>query len=182
MAEQIASDDTLLPSESTVLEALASANIQWTQRELAHKTGYSIGLINTIIKKLSKTGYIKITNVNKQRLQYLLTPQGFAVASKTACKHILRTFQDYQKLYFQISLFLKELYALGHRDLCVYCEDSDLNKLARLVIRELAPETGIRFHEMPVGGVTTVCLKGATVTPSGPILDLSMYPCDGELS
>jgi DNA-binding MarR family transcriptional regulator len=174
MVEQLASDDTLLPSESTVLEALASANTQWTQRELAHKTGYSIGLINTILKKLSKTGYIKVSNINRRRLQYLLTPQGFAVTSKVAYNYIARTFQDYQRLYFQISLFFKELSIQGRRDLYVHCDDADLNNLVQVVMRESASESGIRFHEVPLGGVTTVCLKGATVTPAGPVLDLSL--------
>ncbi len=182
MTEEIASNDNLLPSETTVLETLASANAQWTQRELAHKTGYSIGLINTVLKKLSKTGYIKIANISKHRLQYLLTPQGFAATSKLACNYIIRTFQDYQRLYFQISLFFKELSIQGRRDLYVRCDDSDLNNLVQAAMRESALESGIRFHEVPLGGVTTICLKGATVTPSGPILDLSMQVEEGRSS
>lgn len=179
MKEQTSSLDALLPSESTVLEALVSSDIQWTQRELAHKTGYSIGLINTILKKLSKTGYIKVATINRQRLQYLLTPQGLAATSKSACRHILRTFQDYQRLYFQVSLFFKEMSVQGHRDLFICCEDPDLNDLVRVVMRESAADSGIRFHEVPTGGVATVRLKGATAMPSGPVLDLVIQLSDG---
>lgn len=182
MAEQVTPGDNLLPSESTVLEALASVNSQWTQRELAHKTGYSIGLINTILKKLSKTGYIKVSNINRRRLQYLLTPQGFAATSKVACNYILRTFQDYQRLYHQLSDFFKQLHEQGHRDLHVCCDDAELQQLIHVVIKDSNFVGGIKFHPNSAAGVATVRLRGATVTPTGPILDLSMQPCDGGLS
>lgn len=182
MVEPMISQDRLLPSEATVLETLASADTQWTQRALAQRTGYSIGLINTILKKLSNTGYIKIANVNKRRLQYLLTPQGFAVASKVACTYILRTFREYRQLYHQISGFFEQLYIEGHRNLHVCCDDAELQQLIQVVIKESNFVGGIRFHPDSASGVTTVRLKGATVTSLGPMLDLSMQPCDGGLS
>lgn len=172
----------LLPSETSVLETLAFANTSWTQRKLAHRTGYSIGLINTILKKLSKTGYIKITSVNKQRLQYLLTPQGIATASKMACNYILRTFQDYQRFYLQISVFFKELSENGHRDLYVCCDDVELRELIQVVIRDSNFASGINFRSASAEGVTTVRLKGAAMTPFGPVLDLAIQPCEGAAS
>jgi len=174
MSQQLAVQDKLLPSEVTVLETLASKDVQWTQRELAHHTGYSIGLINTILKKLSRTGYIKIANVNKRRLQYLLTPQGFVATSKTACKYILRIFRDYRCLYEQVSIFFKDLYEEGYRDLHVSCDDVELCELIQVVIKDVNVASGITFHPAEAKGIPVVRLKGAAVTKAGPILDMAV--------
>lgn len=174
MVEPMISQDGLLPSEATVLETLASADTQWTQRALAQRTGYSIGLINTILKKLSNTGYIKIANVNKRRLQYLLTPQGFAVASKVACTYILRTFREYRQLYHQISGFFEQLYIEGHRNLHVCCDDTELQNLIGVVIKDSNLSSKLNFCTASAGNATIVHLKGAAVTESGPCLQMSI--------
>lgn len=169
----------LLPSETTVLEALASANTAWTQRKLAHRTGYSIGLINTILKKLSEIGYIKITTIDKRRLQYLLTPIGVALTSKKACMYVLRTFRDYQSLYLQVSAFFNNLYEQGHRDLHVCCDNKELCQLIQVVVKDSGLHSIIKFHEASAQGVTVVHLKGAAVTATGPLLDMAVQPCEG---
>lgn len=172
--------EELLPSETTVLETLASADTSWTQRKLAHQTGYSIGLINTILKKLSKTGFIKITNIDKRRLQYLLTPIGVARASKTACTYVLKTFRDYQSLYLQVSAFFNDLYEQGHRDLYVCCDNKDLCQLIQVVLKDSGLHAILKFHEADAQGVTVVHLKGAAVTAKGPLLDMAIQPCEGR--
>ncbi len=172
----------LLPSETTVLETLAFASTSWTQRKLAHHTGYSIGLINTILKKLSKTGYIKITTIDKRRLQYLLTPTGVALASKTACMYVLKTFRDYQSLYQQVSVFFNNLHEQGCRDLYVCCDNEDLRRLIQVVVKDSGLHSIIKFHEAGVQGVTVVYLKGATVSATGPLLDMAVQPYEGRAS
>lgn len=174
MTVQAVPQEQLLPSETTVLEALASVDIQWTQRQLAQRTGYSIGLVNTILKKLSRTGYVKITSINKQRLQYLLTPQGIATASKVACGYILRTFRDYQQLYGQISVFFRDLSSQGHQDLCVYYDNPELKTLLNVVMRDCGLADKIKIHDGDDQCTTKVYLKGAAMTASGPQLNISV--------
>lgn len=173
----------LLPSETTVLEALASVDVAWTQRKLAHQTGYSIGLINTILKKLSKTGYIKIASIDRRRLQYLLTPQGLATASRIACSYILRTFRDYQQIYLQISNFFQVLSAQGRQDLCVYCDDPELKTLLQVVVRDSGLAAKINLQEATSQGVADVHLRGAARTSAGIVLDMALLPrADGGAS
>lgn len=174
MAADAVPQEQLLVSETTVLETLATREAEWTQRKLAQHTGYSIGLINTILKKLSRTGYIKIANLNSRRLQYLLTPQGLAATSRVACNYILRTFHDYQRLYVQISDFFQDLSAKGHQNLCVTCEDPELAKLVHVVIRDCGLSSKINFGDCGDHQITKVRLQGATVTGSGPILNMAV--------
>ncbi|MFQ5658404.1 MAG: winged helix-turn-helix transcriptional regulator [Candidatus Methylomirabilales bacterium] len=49
-----------------------------TQRALAKKLGMALGLTNLYIKRLAKKGYIRIVNIKRSRLKYLLTPRGIA--------------------------------------------------------------------------------------------------------
>jgi len=49
-----------------------------SQRYLARKLNISLGLANSFIKRLAKKGYVKITTIPRNRVKYMLTPQGFA--------------------------------------------------------------------------------------------------------
>ncbi|HEY4719752.1 MAG TPA: winged helix-turn-helix transcriptional regulator, partial [Candidatus Methylomirabilis sp.] len=55
-----------------------------TQRALAKKLGIALGLTNLYIKRLARKGYIKIVNVKRSRLKYLLTPRGFTEKAQLA--------------------------------------------------------------------------------------------------
>lgn len=174
VGETLPQKSELLPNETTVLEALACADAAWTQRKLAHQTGYSIGLINTILKKLSKTGYIKIASIDRRRLQYLLTPQGLATASRIACSHVLRTFRDYQQIYIQISDFFEGLSAQGRQDLFVYCDDPELKNLLHVVVRDGRMSSKIILRDAVSQFAADVHLKGATRKANGVVLDMAL--------
>lgn len=173
MGEALPQSD-LLPNETTVLEALASADAAWTQRKLSYQTGYSIGLINAILKKLSKTGYIKITSIDRRRLQYLLTPQGLAMASRIACNYVLRTFRDYQQIYVQISDFFQGLSVQGHQDLRVYCDDPELKNLLHVVVRDSGLATKIKLSDAISQGAADIHVRGAARKASGAVLDMAL--------
>ena len=53
-----------------------------TQRSLSLKLGVALGLTNLYLKRLARKGYIKITTIPRNRIQYLLTPQGLAEKSR----------------------------------------------------------------------------------------------------
>ena len=65
-----------------------------TQRRLAKRYGLALGLTNFLIRRLVKKGYVKIVNLQRKRLRYLVTPKGLAEQSRL-------TYQ-----YFEYSLAL----------------------------------------------------------------------------
>ena len=67
--------------ELKVLDELSN-NKSPTQRHLAKKMGVALGLTNLMIRRCVKKGYVKVVNVQKNRIQYLLTPQGIAEKSR----------------------------------------------------------------------------------------------------
>ena len=73
-----------------------------SQREIAKKTGLSIGKVNYCIKALIDIGFIKINNFNNSNRKldyaYILTPKGIREKTNITKKFILKKKQEYDKL------------------------------------------------------------------------------------
>ena len=73
-----------------------------SQRQIAKKTGLSIGKVNYIIKALIDVGFIKINNFNKSNSKldyaYILTPKGIIEKTKITKNFIIKKKQEYDKL------------------------------------------------------------------------------------
>ncbi|HXV99233.1 MAG TPA: winged helix-turn-helix transcriptional regulator, partial [Anaerolineae bacterium] len=53
-------------------------NPDTTQADLATQLGVAVGSVNWYLKRLITKGYIKVTQMQRRRLRYLLTPKGLA--------------------------------------------------------------------------------------------------------
>lgn len=73
-----------------------------SQREIAHKTGFSIGKVNYCLQALIDIGFIKIHNFKnssqKINYAYILTPKGIKEKSIITKKFIIKKKQEYDKL------------------------------------------------------------------------------------
>ena len=73
-----------------------------SQREIARKTGLSIGKVNYIIKALIDIGFIKINNFNNSNRKldyaYILTPKGIVEKTRITKNFIIKKKQEYDKL------------------------------------------------------------------------------------
>ena len=69
-----------------------------TQRALAKKLGIALGLTNLYIKRLAKKGYIRIVNIKRSRLNYLLTPRGIAEKARLTYQFMEYSLGYYIKL------------------------------------------------------------------------------------
>jgi len=78
-----------------------------TQRRLAQKQGMALGLTNLLIRRLVHKGYIKIVNLQRNRIRYLITPTGLMEKARLTYEYI-----EYS-LYFyrQIREFLTRMLA-----------------------------------------------------------------------
>ena len=85
--------DIIDEREFVVLEILNKHN-NVTQRELAKKTGFSLGLTNIIIKRLIKKGFIKIKKMNKKKILYHLTPKAIVNKTHRTYQYLTKTITD----------------------------------------------------------------------------------------
>lgn len=65
-----------------------SENENITQRELSKRLNLSLGSVNLLIKKMIKEGLIKMNQVSKRQVFYILTPTGIMEKAKKTSKYI----------------------------------------------------------------------------------------------
>ena len=78
-----------------------------SQRQIAEKTGLSIGKVNYCLKALINIGFIKVVNFSKSNKKinyaYILTPKGIRKKAAITKKFIIKKKQEYDKLYSYIN-------------------------------------------------------------------------------
>ena len=90
--------------ELRVLE-LVEKQQKLTQRGIAHELQIAIGLANSLVKRLTNKGFVKIAQIPSGRYAYYLTPEGFFEKSRLVSKYIANSVQflgevrkDYEKI------------------------------------------------------------------------------------
>ena len=78
-----------------------------SQRALAARLGIALGLVNSYIKRLYKKGHIKVKTLPRNRIKYIITPQGFTEKAR-----LTYTYMNYSIQYFrEIRLNIERTYA-----------------------------------------------------------------------
>jgi predicted transcriptional regulator len=78
-----------------------------SQRALAGKLGIALGLVNSYIKRLYKKGHIKVKTLPRNRIKYIITPQGFTEKARLTYIYI-----GYSIKYFrEIRITTERVYA-----------------------------------------------------------------------
>jgi len=107
-----------------------------TQRTLAIKLGVALGLTNLYLKRLAHKGYIKITTIPRNRIRYLLTPQGFTEKSRLTYQYMQYSLSYYRDMRIR----LKEMMSTfdgSHGQRVVIYGTTELAELAYLSLREM---------------------------------------------
>jgi len=117
-----------------ILEELSS-NGQVTQRELSRKVGIALGLANFYIKRLVQKGYVEVIYLEKNRLDYLITPKGIAEKSRLTYNYIQRSYRYVRKVRIRMREHLKELARDGVGTVVIY-GGGDMGEVAYLALQE----------------------------------------------
>jgi len=107
-----------------------------TQRVLAKKLGIALGLINLYIKRLAKKGYIRIVNIKRSRLKYLLTPRGIAEKARLTYQFMEYSLGYYVKLRETFRQCLLPASRSGKHRVLLY-GSGEIAEIAALVLWEL---------------------------------------------
>ena len=107
-----------------------------TQRTLASKLGVALGLTNLYVKRLARKGYIKTSTIQRNRIRYLLTPQGFAEKARLTYQYMQHSLSYYREMRGRLKEMLSSLeWTKGER--VAICGTGELAELAYLALREL---------------------------------------------
>ena len=161
-----------------VLEAVQQDS-RLTQRGLASKLGIALGLANIYLRRMVHKGYIKVVNVQPNRISYLITPRGIAEKARLTYEFMDYSLHLYGEVRQHLRAALRECAAAGKR-VAIY-GSGEAAELAYLSLKEsgLDPvavfdtEGGREFLGMPVMPIAehrTVdfdLIIVATLDPSG---------------
>ena len=107
-----------------------------TQRTLATKLGVALGLTNLYLKRLARKGYIKVTTIPRNRIRYLLTPQGFAEKSRLTYLYMQYSLSYYRDMRARLKEMMSRLDG-SHGQRVVIYGTTELAELAYLSLREM---------------------------------------------
>ena len=87
-------------------------NPEYTQRELSHEMGVSLGKVNYCMKKLIEKGSIKLSNFshnpNKVGYAYLLTPKGLEEKARLTFAFLKIKMKEYEILKEEITILQQD--------------------------------------------------------------------------
>ena len=84
-------------------------NPKVSQRELSHKFGIALGVINACIKTMVQKGWVQLRGIPPRRIAYYITPKGFAEKSNLTLKLLSYHIRHYAEMKKQISNRLIEM-------------------------------------------------------------------------
>ena len=107
-----------------------------TQRTLASKLGVALGLTNLYLKRLARKGYIKISTIPRNRIRYLLTPQGFSEKSRLTYQYMQYSLTYYRDMRGRLKDMLSSLEGTQGQRVAI-CGTGEVAELAYLALREM---------------------------------------------
>lgn len=117
--------------EFKIIQEIAN-NHHPSQRSIAQKLGISLGLTNLLIKKLSRKGYLKIDQLNRRNVQYILTPPGLKEKARKSYSYTLKAIDSLRQMKNDIQHLILKEYKRGRREFAILGsgEVADLTEIA----------------------------------------------------
>ena len=120
--------------ELQILEYL-ERNPDTTQADLATRLGVAVGSVNWYLKRLIGKGYVKVRQMQRRRLRYLVTPQGLAEKARLTQAYMQASLQLYRETRDRAQSLLAEVLESGYDAVRVE-GDGDLADICRLTCLE----------------------------------------------
>ena len=109
-------------SELALMREIAREPIQ-TQRDLSHGTGLSLGMTNLLLKRLTRKGLIKASQLDWKRTQYLLTPKGALEKTRKTYDYARYTVRLFRQIQENAATALRRERDLGRRRVWIVAQD-----------------------------------------------------------
>ncbi|MFN8456744.1 MAG: winged helix-turn-helix transcriptional regulator [Anaerolineae bacterium] len=110
-------------------------NPDTTQADMATQLGVAIGSVNWYLKRLVNKGYIKVTQMQRRRLRYLLTPKGISEKARLTTAFMQVSFHWYRETRGTSLRFLQQIKQAGYDTVCIK-GDGDLAEVVYLTCLE----------------------------------------------
>ncbi len=129
---------------------IVGAKLGSNQRDLSRQLDLSLGLVNMTLRRLISKGYIRINQLNKKKVEYILTPKGFSEKMRKSVRYTIKTICSIGLIKKRLTAALKDLVEQGERTFIILGE-SDFAVLVEIVLKDLSKDKFVIKHtnEMP---------------------------------
>ena len=118
-----------------LLSAISQEGETLSQRELSKQLGIALGLVNSYLQRLIRKGYIKVTTLPRNRLNYILTPRGIAEKSRLTYEYAYFSYRLYRSTRQQCRDLMISLAKKGQNKIILY-GTGDVAEIAYLSLQE----------------------------------------------
>ena len=163
---QLLNFGAVMPTESfsqrelQVLEHIEN-NPDVTQSTLAESLGVAVGTVNFVVKRMVKKGYIRVKQLERRRLKYMVTPEGIALRTKLAIVSIQYSMQLYRETRLEAQKLLAQVRKQGYDSIRLE-GDGDLADVVRLTCLEMTMKVNTKGKQVP-----TIAILGTTLRLEG---------------
>ena len=112
-----------------------SSETSITQRALAKKQGVALGLTNLLIRRLVRKGYIKIVNLQRNRIRYLVTPQGVMEKARLTYEYLEYSLYFYRQIREFLTRTLAAIPPAAGKKI-VLCGTGEVAEIAFLLLQQ----------------------------------------------
>ena len=147
---------------------IIGAELGSNQRDLSRQMDLSLGLTNMLIRRLVTKGFIRISQLNKRKVKYALTPKGFAEKMRKSVRYTIKTVSSISLIKEKIKAVVDQLYQKGEKSFVILGK-SDFALLIDIVVRELNLSNCNITHiiEVPsedITGVLIICREDVDIS------------------
>ena len=136
--------------ELEILERISRSKTTIRQRDLSRIIGLSLGMTNSILKRLAKKGLLKIKKVNNRNIQYVVSPKGMEAIAGRSYRYFRRTIKNVVYYKDAIDRIIQDAADRGHRRL-VLVGSSDLD----FIVEHFCEKKHLEYAQSPDGGDRT---------------------------
>lgn len=133
-----------MDKEITILNEI-SQNERLTQRQLAESTGFSLGTVNLLLKKMVKTGLVKIERLNKKTIQYILTPKGMLEKTEKTYQYIVDNYKKIQYIKEVVLNIVNDQIDKKTQNIYFYGEKDAFYEIIKMSINEFSHDENINI-------------------------------------
>ncbi len=124
---------------------IVGAKLGSNQRDLSRQMDLSLGMVNMTLRRLISKGYIRINQLNKKKVEYILTPKGFSEKMRKSVQYTIKTICSIGLIKKRLTTVLKGLVEQGERTFTIVGE-SDFAVLVEIVLKDLSKDQFVIKH------------------------------------
>ena len=147
-------DKDVLDEREFELVNIVGAELGANQREISRMMNLSLGMVNILIQRLISKGFIRIKQLDKRKVQYILTPKGFTNKMRQSIRYTLKTINSLDLIKNKICEMVVPLYREGERNFVILGK-SDFAHLTEIIFKDMGFEDYriTYLSELPQNGV-----------------------------